>query len=46
MAKVSTTSVKAYVKVRKARPGVHAKTKNSKMKTSKHYKKAYRAQGR
>jgi hypothetical protein len=46
MAKVSTTSVKSYVKVKKSRPGVHSKTKNSKMKSSKHYKKAYRAQGR
>ena len=46
MAKVSTTSVKAYIKVKKARPGVHAKTKNSKIKGAKHYKKAYRAQGR
>lgn len=46
MAKVSTTSVKAYTKVKKSRPGVHSKSKNSKMKGSKHYKKAYRAQGR
>lgn len=28
------------------RPGVHAKTKTSKNKKSKHYKKAYRGQGR
>ena len=31
---------------KRKRPGVHAKTKNSKVKTSKHYKKAYRGQGR
>tara|TARA_E500000318_G_scaffold69896_1_gene64653 strand:- start:33 stop:161 length:129 start_codon:yes stop_codon:yes gene_type:complete len=31
---------------KKRRPGVHAKTKSSKVKTSKHYKKAYRGQGR
>ena len=28
------------------RPGVHTKTKTSKHKTSKHYKKAYRGQGK
>jgi hypothetical protein len=28
-----------------SRPGVHAKTKTSKIKTSKLYKKAYRGQG-
>ena len=29
-----------------SRPGVHAKTKTSKHKTSKHSKKAYRGQGK
>jgi hypothetical protein len=29
-----------------SRPGVHAKTKSSKLKTSKLYKKAYRGQGK
>lgn len=29
-----------------SRPGVHAKTKTSKNKNSKKYKKAYRGQGR
>jgi len=29
-----------------SRPGVHAKTKTSKHKTSKHYKKSYRGQGK
>ena len=33
-------------KPKKKRPGVHAKTKTSKVKSSKHYKKAYRGQGR
>jgi len=28
-----------------SRPGVHAKTKTSKLKTSKKYKKLYRGQG-
>jgi|TARA_R100000084_G_C4592862_1_gene119329 hypothetical protein len=31
---------------KKRRPGVHAKSKTSKLKASKHYKKAYRGQGR
>ena len=31
---------------KKKRHGVHAKTKTSKVKSSKHYKKAYRGQGR
>lgn len=29
-----------------SRPGIHAKTKTSKHKKSKHYKKAYRGQGK
>lgn len=29
-----------------SRPGVHSKTKTSKLKKSKNYKKAYRGQGR
>jgi len=28
------------------RPGIHSKTKNSRSKGSKHYKKKYRGQGR
>lgn len=31
---------------KKKRPGVHAKSKTSKLKSSKYYKKAYRGQGR
>lgn len=34
------------VKVQKKRPGVHAKSKNSKSKNAKHYTKAYKGQGR
>ena len=34
-----------YKKVRKKRPGVHAKTKTSKIKNSKLYKKLYIGQG-
>jgi len=46
MAKATTATVKAYIKPKVSRPGVHAKTKTSKSKNSKNYKKAYRAQGR
>lgn len=46
MAKTTTGSIKTYIKTRKSRPGVHSKNKSSKMKKSRNYKKAYRAQGR
>jgi hypothetical protein len=46
MAKATTGSVKAYIKPKVSRPGVHAKTKTSKSKKSRNYKKSYRAQGR
>jgi hypothetical protein len=39
-------SVKTVVKKEVNRPGIHAKTKSSKLKSSKLYKKAYRGQGR
>ena len=42
----ATTTVKAYIKPKVSRPGVHAKTKTSRSKRSKNYKKAYRSQGR
>jgi len=45
MAKVKDSATR-LVKVKVSRPGVHAKTKTSKLKKSKNYKKAYRAQGR
>lgn len=31
---------------RKKRPGIHAKSKSSKLKSSKNYKKRYRGQGK
>lgn len=47
MAKIkSQTAATAYEKPNVSRPGVHAKTKTSALKTSKNYKKAYRGQGR
>lgn len=46
MAKGKETTMKAYKSVKVSRPGVHAKTKTSKLKSSKNYKKSYRAQGR
>jgi hypothetical protein len=46
MAKTATTTIKAYIKPKVSRPGVHAKTKTSKSKRSKNYRKGYRAQGR
>jgi|TARA_E500000305_G_scaffold15673_1_gene11455 hypothetical protein len=39
---LGTYQVKAKVR----RPGVHAKTKHSGLKSSKHYQKQYRGQGR
>ncbi len=37
----------AYIeRPKKRRPGVHAKTKSSKLKSSKNYLKRYRGQGR
>lgn len=39
-------SVKALVKKSVKRPGVHAKSKSSKIKTSKNYVKSYGRQGR
>lgn len=46
MAKATTAAVKNYRKVKVSRPGVHAKTKTSKSKNSKNYKKPYKSQGR
>lgn len=45
MAKI--TSSFSFIKQNKRkRPGVHAKSKTSGLKSSKNYKKAYRGQGR
>jgi len=46
MAKVKDSTVRAYSKVKVSRPGVHAKTRTSKLKSSKNYKKLNRGQGR
>jgi len=43
--KTNTTTVKLE-KPKVSRPGVHSKTKNSKLKSSKNYTKAYRGQGK
>ena len=44
MAKLITSNAPRDSK--KKRKGIHAKTKTSSVKGSKHYKKAYRGQGR
>jgi hypothetical protein len=48
MAKVkSSDSARGHLqKVRKKRPGIHSKCKSSVSKRAKHYKKAYKSQGR
>jgi hypothetical protein len=47
MAKIKSQTVSSFQeKPKVSRPGVHAKTKTSSLKTSKLYKKAYRGQGR
>ncbi|MFN9111540.1 MAG: hypothetical protein ACK5XN_15865 [Bacteroidota bacterium] len=45
MAKLTNT-VEKKVSPNISRPGIHAKSQTSSLKTSKNYKKAYRAQGR
>ena len=45
MAKRGIVSV-LFIKKKIRRPGVHAKTKTSKVKSSKYYKKTYRGQGK
>lgn len=46
MAKIKEQTYKAKQDVKISRPGVHAKTKISKLKSSKNYKKLYRGQGK
>jgi hypothetical protein len=46
MAKSKGDTSTKRIKVKVSRPGVHAKTKTSGSKKSKHYKKAYKGQGR
>lgn len=46
MAKVKQTSTSTFKgKPKRKRPGVHAKSKTSKLKSSKNYKKLNRGQG-
>jgi hypothetical protein len=42
----STQATEKKVKIKVSRPGVHAKTKTSQLKSSKKYKKLYRGQGK
>ena len=46
MAKGKGDSPVKRITTKVSRPGVHAKTKTSRSKKSKHYKKAYRGQGK
>ena len=47
MAKAKTPIASSFMKKpRKKRPGVHAKSKSSKLKSSKNYTKSYSSQGR
>ena len=46
MAKAKMNFVVFKKKPKVRRPGVHAKTKTSKSKTSRNYKKPYRGQGK
>jgi hypothetical protein len=45
MAKIKDTVTK-LAKTKVSRTGIHAKTKRSKLKSSKNYKKLYRGQGK
>lgn len=46
MAVKQSASLVFHIKSKKKRPGVISKCKTSSIKTSKHYKKAYKGQGR
>jgi hypothetical protein len=46
MAKIKEQTFKAKTDSKVSRPGVHAKTKTSNLKSSKKYKKLYRGQGK
>jgi len=46
MAKIKETTYRAREEVKVSRPGIHSKTKVSKLKSSKNYRKAYRGQGK
>lgn len=46
MAKIKETTGGVKAKVKVSRPGIHAKTRTSKLKTSKNYRKLNRGQGK
>jgi hypothetical protein len=46
MAKLKSQDLVVRIAKHVERPGVHAKTKISRLKSSKNYRKAYRGQGR
>jgi hypothetical protein len=46
MAKVKDSSANSLNKSSVSRPGIHSKSKTSKLKSSKNYSKKYRGQGR
>ena len=46
MAKATSATTKLYSRPKVSRPGIHAKSKSSKLKSSKNYKKIYGRQGR
>ena len=46
MAKIKAQDLTIRLKKHVERPGVHAKTKTSKLKSSKNYKKSYKGQGK
>jgi hypothetical protein len=46
MAKISTPGTNTKLSSKVNRPGIHAKTKTSKLKRSKNYKKTYKGQGK
>lgn len=46
MAKTAGTGTSSIDKFKRRRKGIHSKCKTSRLKTSKHYRKAYRGQGR
>ena len=41
-----TNAVEKRIKIKVSRPGVHAKSQTSSLKSSKNYKKLYRGQGK
>lgn len=46
MAKAKDGGIGKLITPKVSRPGIHSKTKTSKSKNSKNYKKAYRGQGK